>query len=69
VHIAHSARRWDGRIGMRCVEDINGEGYRFIAPVMCPEAERCYSASQASSAEHTHNDPVAIAMSLAVISR
>ena len=61
VHIAALRKALgDGEGGMRYVENVNGHGYRFIAPLTRIDEARSAPVAPARAAEHPHNIPVTL---------
>jgi predicted ATPase len=48
----------DSEAGLRYVENVNGHGYRFIAPLTRVDKAQPAPVAQAHAAEHPHNIPI-----------
>jgi predicted ATPase/DNA-binding winged helix-turn-helix (wHTH) protein len=59
VHIAALRKALgDGQAGVRYVENVTGQGYRFIAPLTRVDEAPPAPVAQARGAEHSHNIPI-----------
>src|SRR6266403_729483 len=61
VHIAALRKALaDGQAGVRYVENVTGQGYRFVAPLTRVDEAPPAPVAQAPGADHSHNIPIAL---------